>query len=49
MKRLVLLALLLCAESAGATTRLREVEWPAGMTRTDRKPRRRHAADAWAA
>ena len=30
-------------------TRLREVEWPAGMTRTDRKPQRRHAADAWAA
>lgn len=30
-------------------TRLREVEWPAGMTRTDRNPRRRRAAEAWAA
>ena len=30
-------------------TRLREVEWPAGMTRTDRNPRRRRATEAWAA
>ncbi|WP_022980646.1 Crp/Fnr family transcriptional regulator [Ideonella sp. B508-1] len=30
-------------------TRLREVEWPAGMTRTDRNPKRRRAADAWVA
>ncbi|MCO5977510.1 Crp/Fnr family transcriptional regulator [Ideonella oryzae] len=30
-------------------TRLREVEWPTGMTRTDRNPRQRRAADAWAA